>query len=76
MEESSYAQLGLEPIQNEGKKRLRCVVIDAKVVALLKETERPSDEHEVLSGVTGLDMRIVRNRHTQNALRMFFKMVR
>lgn len=76
MEHSDYVQLVLDPIQNKGKKRLRGLVIDAKVVALLKETEGPSDEHDVLSGVSGLKIRIVRNRPTQNALRMFLNAVR
>lgn len=76
MEESDSAQLGNDRNKYGGTKRLRCVEIDAKVVALLKETRRCNDGHDGLPGVPGLNTRVVRNRSTQNVLRMFFKATR
>lgn len=59
MEPSGNVQLGLDANEHHGKKRLRGVVIDEKVVFLLKESERPSDEHDVVNGVSGLNVCIV-----------------
>lgn len=58
------------------EKRLRGVVIDAKVVALLKEAWRPADIHETLKAATGLPTRTVQRRDAQNAIKCFLKLVR
>lgn len=68
-------QLGFEESQNRGLKRLRSVVVDAKVMSLLKETRPKNDEHEVLIGVTGLSTRMVNKRDNQNAIKILLKTV-
>lgn len=58
-----------------GKKRLAGIVIDAKVIALLKESVEASDQHDVLDDATGLATRIMATRELQNAIKMFLKLV-
>lgn len=76
MADSEFSQLGLAPLQNAGKKRLHSVVIDAKVIALLNDTDEVVDRHDNPTVVTGLNVRNVKNRLTQNALKLFLKTVR
>lgn len=74
--ESDLKQLGISAEQAHGKKRLKGVVVDAKVVALLKYCKTPSDSHDVLKAVGGIPTRVIFNRDTQNAMRYFVKLVR
>lgn len=76
MTESDFKQLGMDSEGNEGLKRLSSVVIDAKVVPLLKDMEKFGDPHETLRVTPGLQSRIMRTTETKNALRLFLKTVR
>lgn len=55
-------QLGLDPDEYNGRKRLHRIVIDGKVIALLKDGAESTDQHDILRGVTGLDSKVVSNR--------------
>lgn len=44
------------------------------LVALLKDGRETRDEQDVLYGVSGVSNHIIKNRVTQNAIRMFLKM--
>lgn len=52
MNELDFKQLGLDPKENEGREIMRSVVIDAKVIPLLKETEDKCDRHDVVTDCT------------------------
>lgn len=59
MTKLDFKQLGLQPGEHEGKKRMHSVVIDEKVIPLLKETKDSGDPPDVLTGVSGLNCKIV-----------------
>lgn len=71
-----FKQLGRYPDVHRGRKRLHSVVIDGKVIALLKDGGSIDDRHNVLRGVTVLDSKIVPNRMMQNAIILLLKGVR
>lgn len=76
MDMTDFQQLGVVPKEYEGVKRLKSVVVDAKVVALLKDGETERDEHDIIHSGNSLSNRIIKNRHTQNAMCMFLKTVK
>lgn len=78
MTESDFKQLGMERDGNVGLRRLNSVMIDAKVVPLLKDMDQYGYCHDTLrvTPASGLESRIVCTRDTKNALRMFLKTVR
>lgn len=76
MNTTDFSQLGLCPESNRGKRRLSSVLIDAKTVELLKETDGSRDERDKLHARGGPESRIVSNRPMKNALRLFLKMTR
>lgn len=56
-------------------KRLTGVVIDAKVVHLLKDGNVVNDQHSVLNSINGVNTKVVGNRENQQAVKLFIKMV-
>lgn len=76
VDQSDIKQLGLDADSANGKKIFKGVVIDGKVVALLKELGPASDNHDILQSEKGIRTGVVTNRDTQNALRLFFKLTR
>lgn len=74
--ECDRKQLGMSESEAIGKKRLSGVVIDSKVIALLKESGEATDEHDELHAVNGLSTRVVPTRDLQNAMKLFIKLVR
>lgn len=73
---SNFKQLGLNPVEHAKTKRIHSVVVDAKVIGLLKDNGPVTDCHDVLTGAPGLNARILSNRPTQNAINMFIRTVR
>lgn len=73
---ADFKQLRLSPVDNSDTKRLHSVVIDAKVIGLLKKSGELTDHHDVLSGVSRLQVRLSAKRPPQNAVVMFIKNVR
>lgn len=76
LEPCDMKQLGWDTERAKGKKRLKGIVIDGKVVPLLKELGANADNHAVLHAAKGIRTRVVTNRDAQNAIRMFLKLVR
>lgn len=76
MNADDFEQLGLDPVEHDGMKRLHSVVVDAKIMSLLKESRPEDDKHDVVTGVTGLTTRIIKKRNNQNALKLMMKTVR
>lgn len=52
------------------------MVIDAKVIALLKESRKATDGHDVVHAVSGISTQIISTRDFQNALKGFTLLVR
>lgn len=75
MDEYDFKQLGITAEQCGEAKRLRNVVIDAKVKGLLKDSSYIRDHHDVLTGAPGLKVRIFSQRFTQNAITALIKTV-
>lgn len=76
MTQEDYVQLGLDREQHPGMKRIHSVVVDAKVMALLKDGDGEHDAHDVLTAAKGLNTCIVRKRDNQNAIKILVKTIR
>lgn len=76
LEKSDRLQLGSSEEEAHGRKRLKGVVVDGKVVALLKDLGACSNSHDVLKSTPGIAFRLVTNREAQNEMRMFSKLFR
>lgn len=75
MVDSDFKQLVISRRSHGSCKRQRGVVIDAKVVHFLKEGHEVNDYYDELTSVTGLKTKMIRNRETQAALKLFIKTV-
>lgn len=76
MEPSDYVQLGMNAEENCNLKRIRSVVIDAKVVGLLKDDNASCDRHDVLTGAPWLKVRMLPKRPLQDTITIFVKTLR
>lgn len=76
MTDSDFLQFRLGPEQKKGLRRLNSVVVDAKVIPLLKDGGVCTDVHDLLHATTGLKPVIVRTRVNQSAVKNFIKLVR
>lgn len=76
LDQFDIKQLEWNEEMSRGKKRLKGVVIDGKVVALLKDLGPASDNHQILQVAKGIRTRVVTNCVAQNAMRLFIKLVR
>lgn len=75
MVDSDFKQLDIDRVSHGSFKKLLGVVIDAKVVHLLKEGHEVNDCHDQLTSVTGLKTKMIGNRETQAAVKLFIKTV-
>lgn len=76
MEKSEFTRLRLYRKRFQDAKRLKGIIIDTKVVPLLKEGTKDEDSNDVLQSVSGLNRKIITNRDRQNVLRLLLKPVK
>lgn len=76
LNEADCAQLGLRKQDHPDAKWMKGAFIDAKVVGVLKDIGRRTDRHDVLSGSSGIHMRLIRNCITQQAIKLFLRTIR
>lgn len=76
LEPTDLKQMGWNKAQCAGRKRLKGVVVDGKVVALLKDLGQACDSHEGLQSTKGISTRVVSNREATNAICVLLKLAR
>lgn len=76
LKDADSVQLDLWKEDHPDSKRMKRVVIYAKLVGILKDIGRRTDRHFILGGSNSVHIRFIENRITQQAIKLFARTVR